>query len=294
MELDLEQGELPAAPSSHVKKQLEAAAIKMKQKRALSEGIAFLLVSFILLAALIEMSVRWIVTPLVEESASVSWEASPASAYQSRIQQCYSSKHEVMGFGMTDSSPVASLCQREFMEYLCLIIWMVIVVSGLGTEVLVGTFALRNMDPESGETFWMIAQFLFSLCAVVALLGASQQSPFCLIFLVMGLWKFGFPETLGYATKARKAYRENGLLSVAFMGHASNCWGTLMHHSSAALLIAVLLTGLTPLTRAITSSIIPLILQHVFVVLRYVDTGLYTVILLMLDVYFQETLKSSA
>ncbi|CAE8599325.1 unnamed protein product, partial [Polarella glacialis] len=103
--------------------------------------------------------------------------------------------------------------------------------------------------------------------------------------LVLGLWKFGYPETIGTMLSALKSYRLGH--RAAALRRLCDGVGLLVHHGSASLLVCALITGVAPQTREIQSCILPLILQHWFVLLHYWSVGLYTVIELALEVVFE-------
>ena len=64
------------------------------------------------------------------------------------------------------------------------------------SELVLGEHIVKNMggsDHEWTSVAWHAAQLAFSLCLTVALFAHSAIG---LPFLVLGLWKVGFPETV--------------------------------------------------------------------------------------------------
>lgn len=251
-------------------------AQKLARKQAAKEATIGIIISAAVLIPFVELVLcRAILLPLFDTSDDRAGATNPP---------CHNAVYDSMRLGLTNDSPWSELCDREYFRYIALVYWVVTVLSGIGTEVIVGTFILGNLSKQSGEQLWLYAQFLFSLCAVVAFQGAASHAVYSLPFLVGGLWKFGFPETVGSMSLFLKS---DNRCSPKALCHFFNAIGTLCHHSSAALLICLLLTGLQPLTRPIIACIIPLIWQHIFVPTKYMNNTVYVLIELVLDIYFQ-------
>merc|ERR1712166_783107 len=251
-------------------------AKKLARKQATKEATIGIIISAVVLIPFVELVLcRAIFLPLFDTSDDRVGVTNPP---------CHNAVYDSMRLGLTNDSPWTELCDREYFRYIALVYWVVTVLSGIGTEVIVGTFILGNLSKQSGEQLWLYAQFLFSLCAVVAFQGAASHAVYCLPFLVGGLWKFGFPETVGSMSLFLKS---DNRFSPKALCHFFNAIGTLCHHSSAALLICLLLTGLQPLTRPIIACIIPHIWQHIFVPTKYMSNTAYVLIELVLDIYFQ-------
>merc|ERR1712125_159481 len=102
------------------------------------------------------------------------------------------------------------------------------------------------------------------MLAIVTLQAAAKQDSLCFLSLVAGLWKVGFPETIFLLTRAVDS--EDG--KTAVIADLCDGLGTLFHHSSAALIICVLQSGIVPLSRGLAVCIYPLIIQHWFAMLR--------------------------
>ena len=102
------------------------------------------------------------------------------------------------------SSPTAGLSEAYFLLYTSCVMWVGVVSVGLGSEAVFGTLMVRLMSNADGsqrsaggvvggQRLWQMAQLLFSLNILVAFFSRSALG---LPFLVLGLWKLGFPETL--------------------------------------------------------------------------------------------------
>ena len=70
----------------------------------------------------------------------------------------------------------------------------------------------------------------------------------------------------------------------------ANGMGTFLHHSAAAFCIVAVATHLCPLSRAVLALSLPLVLQHVVVLLRYRSLALYGLLELLLEAFFESEL----
>ena len=94
---------------------------------------------------------------------------------------------------ITDTFPSAKLNDYQFQIYLGFIMYVTVVLTGLGLEYLVWRMLLTGDWNEVKENRWMIAQFLFSLLTATAIGLASQGNYLALPCLVIAMWKCGFP-----------------------------------------------------------------------------------------------------
>lgn len=69
--------------------------------------------------------------------------------------------------------------------------------------------------------------------------------------------------------------------------------GLILHHASASLIICMIATGVIMPDADILNPIIVLILQHVFVFLRYVNKPIYIIVLLILEFLYQLVIFTS-
>lgn len=191
-------------------------------------------------------------------------------------------------FSWTDTSPSTDLSERQFRRMVCLVYWFSVVLCGLGTEIIVGRYLIERMTCEHVELMWTYAQFIFPVTVTMAFQGSAQQSPYCLIPLIAGLWKLGFPETFGCIAQALSGDNRFKRLS-----NLCNGIGGMIHHSSSALLICSLMTGLVPNTRQITACVLPLLAQHMFVLLKYHNVAVYGLIELALEIDFEWEMASN-
>lgn len=132
----------------------------------------------------------------------------------------------------------------------------------------------------NGTVLWHASQLLFSLCISISIFSAT---PLGLPFAVVGLWKFGFPETI---VAYRRAWLDGA--SVDGLQEFMNGVGVTLHHTSAAWLIVGITTGLfVPMTRAIMAVSLPLVGQHLGVLVKYHNLGLYVLINLFLEIWWE-------
>ena len=137
---------------------------------------------------------------------------------------------------------------------------------------------------EELERNWRFAQFVFPLLGTTYLGLALRKNFMALPLMVLGLWKFGFPETLMYLYLAIKGgSKETYKRASDFLNGA----GTTIHHASAAIIISMLVAGAIPPSRYIVGPILILLMQHWFVLLNYCSVSLYTAVELVLEYFFQ-------
>ena len=185
-----------------------------------------------------------------------------------------------------DSFPLTNLGDEGFRLYYSIFLWITGVISGLGSEVFVCLLYLRSWCPER-ELWWRYVQLLFPLIVTPAVGLASQRNFLALTFAVIGLWKFGFPETVMYVfvgfmdTKASKLLRTADVL---------NGLGTIIHHSIVVWYVTLQLGGIFVVDRYILSAALVPLMQHWFVLLAYANANLYTAVMLSLEVYFEWTI----
>lgn len=197
----------------------------------------------------------------------------------------------------TDTVPTSHFSDFQFSVYVGFIIWFTVLFAGLGLELLTWTSFLHGGWTDQRQSQWMFAQFSFPLLLATTLGLAFHRNFLALIFLVPGLWKFGFPETLVYMHTALYGtyLHETGgshAGSIQRFSEFLNAVGTVVHHGAAALIICMLLTGVIPGSRHIYNPSLILVMQHWFVLLRYGNKMLYTVIELSLEVFFEWTVIS--
>jgi hypothetical protein len=142
-----------------------------------------------------------------------------------------------------------------------LTVWLAVIAAGLGGELVLGEHLVLSHSHLT--PLWQVSQLLFALFVSIAVFSAS---PFGLPFAVLGLWKFGFPETLGeYRLAFQAGLQQPREALKAYL----NGMGTTLHHFSASWFIVCLATRLyVPGARATLAVSLPLLLQHVFVLLR--------------------------
>lgn len=93
------------------------------------------------------------------------------------------------------SVPHELLSDMQFRVYVGFIVWVTVLIAGLGLEIFVWYHFLQIWC-RAREGLWRFAQFIFPLLLVTSLGLATHQEFWTLPILVVGLWKFGFPETL--------------------------------------------------------------------------------------------------
>ena len=189
------------------------------------------------------------------------------------------------------SSPTAGLSESYFLLYTSCVMWVGVVSVGLGSEAVFGTFMVRlisNADGSQrsaggvvgGQRLWQMAQLLFSLNILVAFFSRSALG---LPFLVLGLWKLGFPETLISLQLAGQRAMPASMRAFHFIDGLA----TLLHHTSTAFIIVASTTGLFPHSRALVAPCVVPIVQHMICLLKYVAPRTHTLLMLLTEVYFE-------
>ena len=117
----------------------------------------------------------------------------------------------------------------------------------------------------------------------LALLLARPGYPLALVFSVVGLWKFGFAETLICIISALNTAKSPLSRIVGLM----DGFGTLAHHTGTMLAVIVFVLGLSRLTRTIFSITTPLLVQHMFTSLRYYSVPMFAIIQLALEIFWE-------
>ena len=190
------------------------------------------------------------------------------------------------------SSPTAGLTEAYFLLYTSCIMWVGVVSVGLGSEAVFGTLMVRlvsNADGTSqrsaggvvgGQRLWQMAQLLFSLNILVAFFSRSALG---LPFLVLGLWKLGFPETLISLQLAGQRAMPASMRAFHFIDGLA----TLLHHTSTAFIIVASTTGLFPHSRALVAPCVVPIVQHMICPVKYVAPRTHMLLMLLTEVYFE-------
>ena len=110
-----------------------------------------------------------------------------------------------------------------------------------------------------------------------------------LLFLVAGLFKFGFPEILLHVYYA---VYSNGGSRGRRLKDFINGLATILHHSSASLIISAFLTGALTPDRFLFDPIFILVMQHWFVMIKYLHDFSYIIVEGVLEILFQWTVVS--
>ena len=128
---------------------------------------------------------------------------------------------------------------------------------------------------------WLLAQFLFPLLASTTLGLAINHNYLAFPFLVVTLWKFGFPETILILYVAIFDTSNHIVIRICEMMEGI---GVVMHHQSCSLYIASIVTELIPPSRFVVQVTIPLLMQHMFILIKYRYKLSYIIIETVLEV----------
>jgi hypothetical protein len=200
-------------------------------------------------------------------------------------------EHSPYGYVFAGTSPLSRMDNREFTVYLAIVLAVTINLSGLGLELLVWVSFLKNGWSETFEHLWKFAQFAFPLLVTASVGMSFHQDYMAMILFVPGVWKFGCPETFMYMHSA--LYSNNHSLCGGRVPNFLNGCGTAVHHSGSALYISVFLAGVAKPSPAEIGPVLIALMQHWFVLLRYVNKTLYMAIELVLEVWFEWSIFSN-
>jgi len=177
-------------------------------------------------------------------------------------------------------SPTSELQDEFFLVYSTLVGWISVATLGFASEFLVGGMLIdRIQSMRERQTLWKVANVAFPLFLFVAL---RATSVFGLPFLAIGLFKFGFPESLGYINAALE-----GDSVVQIAADLLNGIGTIVHHGATSFVIVAVSTGLFPLSRPLFAACLAPVLQHAAFLLKYYSMSAHVLVQLVLEVYFE-------
>ena len=100
--------------------------------------------------------------------------------------------------GVTDTIPLASFDTQEFLCLITFVMWATMVRTGIGSEFFFSRMFLRGNWNQDKENLWRLVQFLFPLLGATTVGLANTHNYLAFPFLVITMWKFGFPETILY------------------------------------------------------------------------------------------------
>jgi len=143
------------------------------------------------------MPMVFIVVTTFSLAAFINWVVRPPDWSHDEHKNSVQEPYPKGGSSATDTSPQTLLTDAEFQVYLGFIVWITVVIAGLGLETFVWHHFLEgNVWDDTRAGLWKVAQFFFPLLTMTTLGLAVNHSYLALLILVPALWKFGFPETL--------------------------------------------------------------------------------------------------
>ena len=176
----------------------------------------------------------------------------------------------------------STLSDKWFALYFTVVAWAIVAAFGLGSEITLGhTLMTWIATHQSGTVIWHLAQLSFSLMLAVAF---TATGGYGMPFLAVGLWKFGFPETVNCLIMFKIQDSKFSLRAISFL---IDGYGTLLHHLSTSFTLVALMLHLFPHDRALTAACIVPIMQHMFILLKYHARTAYLILELTLEAWFQ-------
>lgn len=182
-----------------------------------------------------------------------------------------------------DVSLINRMTNDEFLSFQTVFLSLTCTIVGLGSEVVFGINAMRYIAvTEVADAVWRYAQLLFPLFLTVAI---YSRSVFGLPFLVLGLWKFGFPEVTGSAFGALFVEEEDSLLRKII--YFLNAVFTLTHHLSATYVVCGFISGQWIFERHVIAVLMPLVVQHWLPMLKYHHRGAYIGLSVLTEIWWE-------
>mmetsp|Transcript_8093 Transcript_8093/g.11597 ORF Transcript_8093/g.11597 Transcript_8093/m.11597 type:complete len:248 (-) Transcript_8093:81-824(-) len=137
------------------------------------------------------------------------------------------------------------------------------------------------------ENEWYLAQFLSPITGIVTLGLAAHGNYLSLFIVVLGFWKFGFPETV--ATMYCALY-DRSLSNIKIICLFADSASAVVHHSSASLAIPMALVGITSIDRVVLDAILILCIQHMIVLMTYFRKCGYILLQVIVEIWFEWTI----
>ncbi|CAE8604355.1 unnamed protein product [Polarella glacialis] len=188
---------------------------------------------------------------------------------------------QVLPYGASEHSPTSEMPSEWFLFYCTMVMWVMVLFTGFGSEFVVGVPLSKHLSEGSSEIFWTTTELLFPICLTVALF---SQSVFGLPFLCVGLWKCGYPETRGYFLSAMDWLSLDRARAVSLYLAGL---GLALHHASTSLTICATCRGLFPLSRPLVSACVVPVLQHSAYLVKYNSKVAHRVVVVLLEVVFE-------
>ena len=166
-----------------------------------------------------------------------------------------------------------SLADEDVKWFAAAVLWTSCVLAGFGSEMVMGQFMRKSLSYDVYVTFWDQSAVLFPLLVSV---GLVSQSVFGLPFLVLGLWKLGFPETVMYL---KDAYynKKKGPMSMRVSNLMAGL-ALLLHHSTTTWLGVCVAMHLVPFDRALLACTLPLLVQHMLLAVRHLAPQVFVIV----------------
>jgi len=183
-------------------------------------------------------------------------------------------------------SAAGSFTDYEYRVFITLSTWLIAMFTGLSLELFLGTHIVQYFEThETMHWFWVYANCLFP---IMVLCGFLSQSFFGLPLMVLGMFKFGFPEINAYLHRAST----HQMFSIHWWSDSLNGCGSLFHHGSSILVLAGLINELFTLETYVVVILLITLFQHMVVVLKYLRRKTYIVLVLLLELCFQYEILS--
>lgn len=187
-------------------------------------------------------------------------------------------------WSITNSNPLSLLEPDNFILYLCILVWLPVVLAGVGLEVFSMVTRFKGGWKRSDEYHWRLTNLLYPTVGMVTYGLAASHNFVAILFAVLLFWMFGFPETIA---PMYLALFDPFLDRKARVCHIFDSVGLLWHHSGGALVICQLVTGIVRSEPSVLDPILALSFQHLCCVLRFWHRPSYNTLILVLEIWFE-------
>ena len=203
---------------------------------------------------------------------------------------------EVLGKNSTypfvGTNPQSNLPLQQYRVLFAFFLLATLVQAGLGLEILVWVMFLRHGWPKFFDKAWIFSQFAFPTLTISAVGAAVNRDFMAMIFVVLGLWRFGLPHTFLYFQSAI-FNAQSRTSSGRFADLLAGCSLT-VHHTAVCFFMSCLLAGVWERTPYIASTFPLFMIQYVLTVVRDgMDNFIVTLLLLGTEFMLEWTIFST-
>jgi hypothetical protein len=187
-------------------------------------------------------------------------------------------------FGGTN--PQSNLDALQFRVMFAFFLLATAVQGGLGLELLIWVMFLRHGWPKVFDKAWVFSQFAFPMLTISSVGAAINHDFMAMIFIVLGLWRFGLPYTFLYFQSAIF----NAQKHTVFHRFADLLTGSslVLHHTAVCFFVSLLLAGVWERTPYVATTFPILMVQYILTVVRDGSDGIIIILLFLISEFLFE------